>query len=125
MSGPQLDPSLTDQRRQSGQMPPLPCPLDVWYRATRIFRIALDHRALRETAWCRMDPTRTQSRTIMDETNEHGPDALALLAAEFPRIFKGVGPYGSHLSSRWVALMREVLRDLDSMLPNAQAFEVS
>ena len=60
----------------------------------------------------------------MDETNDQGPDALALLMAEFPRIFRWARPHGSHLSTGWVELVRELLRDLDAMLPDSQAFEV-
>lgn len=60
----------------------------------------------------------------MNETNDQGPDALEVLMVEFPRIFRGTRPYGSHLEAGWVGLVRSLLLDLDAMLLDSQAFAV-
>ena len=60
----------------------------------------------------------------MDETDDQEREALAQLMHEFPRLFKGEQPANSYLSPGWVALVRELLRDIDAMIGDEQDFRI-
>ena len=60
----------------------------------------------------------------MDETNDQEREALAQLMHEFPRVFNGEQPASSYLSPGWVALVRELLRDIDALIGDEQDFRI-